>query len=81
MKKIFAEVGFGNETFLSTEIEEGEREYRIPRFLLPAQVSEVYFRLWVFKKVFVLSTLNGFKIRQKDKNTFKAVVGVFGETD
>lgn len=34
MKRIFAEIGFGNETFLSTEIEEGENEYRIPEFIL-----------------------------------------------
>ncbi len=38
-KKVFAEVGIGNETFLSTEYEEGELEYRVPMFAVPATIQ------------------------------------------
>ncbi len=78
MKKIYAEIGFGNDTFLSTEIEEVGREHRIRGFILPEKIKEVYFRLWVFKKVFVLSTLDGFRIKTKDRNKLKMLVGVGG---
>ena len=78
MKKIFAEVGFGNDTFLSTEFEEGESEYRVPGFVLPAKVNELYFRLWIFKRVFVLSTNNGFDTAKKDRSKLKILFGVGG---
>lgn len=79
MKKVFAEIGFGNETFLSTEIEEGVSEYRIPKFILPNKIKSLYFRLWVFKKVFILSTNHGFEIKSKDRNKLKIVFGISGE--
>mgnify|MGYP001571949032 len=44
MKKVFAEIGFGNDTFLSTEFEEGESEYRVPKFVLPNKIHDLYFR-------------------------------------
>ena len=28
MRRVYAEVGIGNESFLSTEIEQGKKEYR-----------------------------------------------------
>lgn len=34
MKKVFAEIGFGNDTFLSTEFEEENSEYRVPKFVM-----------------------------------------------
>ena len=33
MKKIYAEIGIGNKTFLSTEIETDNKEYRIDSFI------------------------------------------------
>lgn len=81
MKKAFTEVGFGNETFLSTEIEEGGREYRIPRFLLPKKIKSCYFRFWIFKKVFIVSTNHGFEIKNKDRNKLKMLFGISGEMD
>jgi hypothetical protein len=77
-KEIFAEVGFGNGSFLSTEIEEGDREYRVIGFLIPKKVEGFYFRFWVFKKVFVVSTLNGFEIINKRKNKLKLLFGIRG---
>lgn len=80
MKKVFAEIGLGNNTFLSTEIEEKDNEYRIPKFIKPQKILDYYFRLWIFKTVLILSTNRGFKIMKKDRNKFKILFGVSGET-
>ena len=79
VKKIFAEIGFGNGTFLSTELEEEGRESRVPKFVLPDKIKELYIRFWVFKKVFVLSSKEGFKTRNKNRNEFKILIGIGGE--
>lgn len=78
MKKVFAEVGIGNGSFLSTEFEEGEDEYRVPKFVWPEKVDDYYFRLWIGKHVFIASTKDGFKVGQKDKNKLKILFGVGG---
>ena len=78
MIKIFAEIGFGNESFLSTEIENGKKEYRINKFVKPNKISGFYIRTWIFRKVFVASTYNVFSINNKDKNKFKFLFGIEG---
>lgn len=79
MKKIFAEIGIGNKTFFSTEIEEGENEYRVPRFVFPSKIKEFYFRFWLFKNVFILSSNYRFEIKKKDRNKLKILLGISGE--
>ena len=79
MKKVFAEIGFGNDTFLSTEFEEGDSEYRIPKFVIPSKIKGFYFRFWIFKNVFILSTNNGFETKKKDRSKLKILFGVSGE--
>jgi len=79
MKKVFAEIGFGNDSFFSTEFEEGEEEYRIPKFVLPKKIKSLYFRFWIFKTVFVLSTNHGFEIKKKDGRKIKVLLGISGE--
>lgn len=79
MKKVFAEIGIGNSSFLSTEFEEGDNEYRIPRFILPCRIVGFYFRFWFLKKVFILSTNHGFEIMNKDRNKLKILFGISGE--
>lgn len=81
MKKVYAEIGFGNDTFLSTEIEEGESEYRIPKFYVPLKIKGFYFRFWIVKKVFIFSTNNGFEITNKDRNKLKIIFGISGEME
>ena len=78
MKNIYTEIGFGNDTFLSTEVEDGESEYRIPRFKLPEKITQIYFRFWVGKKVLVISTFDGFKIQTKNRNKLKILFGIGG---
>lgn len=77
-KKVFAEMGIGNETFFSTEYEEGEREYRVPTFAVPAKIQEFYVRIWVGANVIVLSTKDGIKRRRKNRKEFKVLLGIGG---
>jgi hypothetical protein len=79
MPKVFAEMGIGNESFFSTEIEEGEREYRVPRFVWPEKIAGVYVRIWLGQHVFILSSKEGFVLQKKNRNNFKALLGVSGE--
>lgn len=79
MKKVFAEIGFGNESFLSTEFEEDNKEYRVPKFLKPKKVTDLYLRVWIFKTVFIASTKDGFKTSKKGKNKLKILFGIGGE--
>lgn len=76
--KVYAEAGIGNETFFSTEYEEGENEYRVQKFIKPAHVSSYYIRIWIFKTVYVLSTNDGFEITKKSKRKFKFLFGISG---
>ena len=80
MNKVFTEIGFGNDTFLSTEFEDGDREYRIPGFILPGKIISFYFRFWIFKRVFIFSTNHGFELQTKDRNKLKILFGIGGET-
>jgi len=80
MKKVFAEIGFGNDTFLSTEIEENGGEHRIPKFIIPEKITEWYFRSWLFKRVYVLSTKDGFTVSDKDRKKLKILFGIGGES-
>jgi hypothetical protein len=79
MNKVFTEIGFGNDTVVSTEFEEGNKEYRVPKFILPGRFSSLYFRFWFLKKVFILSTNHGFEIKNKDRNKLKVLFGIGGE--
>ena len=81
MKRIYSEIGFGNKTFLSTEIEENEKEYRKSKFITPNKIDDYYFRLWIFKKVLIISTKDGIKFTQKNKNKFKILFGIGGNNE
>ena len=78
MKKIYAEVGIGNKSFFSTEIEKENKEYRIKKFLIPNHLEEIYIRLWLFKLVLIISFFKGVKLKKKDQPKFKLVLGVGG---
>jgi len=77
-EKIFAEIGFGNENFFSTEIERGEDEKRKKGFLKQKKIKDYYFRLWILKYVFIISLSEGFKLNKKNKNKFKILFGIEG---
>ena len=81
MKKIYAEVGLGNDTFLSTEIEDGINEHRVPGFSVPKNIESCYFRFWILKKVYIFSTNRGFEVKDKDRNKLKILFGISGEVE
>lgn len=76
--KMYAEAGIGNDTFFSTEYENGDREYRISKFIRPAKVEGYYIRVWIFKTVYIFATNEGLKITHKTKNKFKILFGMSG---
>jgi hypothetical protein len=81
MKRTYAEIGFGNETFLSTEIEHGDKEYRLAGFLRPMFPDDYYVRLWIGKKVLIISTKTGIKIKKKERKAFKFLFGIGGNSN
>lgn len=76
--KIFAEFGYGNTTFFNTEIERGKYEHRVPKCIVPKKIEGIYFRFWVWKRVFIVSTNNGFSFAKKDRVKLKILFGVEG---
>lgn len=79
--KVYAEIGLGNETVCSTEYEEGDHEYRVPRFEVPPVVRGYYLRAWIGKRVMILSTNDGLQFRRKDRNKIKLLFGVAGVSE
>lgn len=79
MKKVFAEMGIGNESFFSTEFEEEESEYRVPKFIVPEKIRDFYVRFWIGKIVVILSMRDGFKTKKKDLSKRKILFGIGGE--
>lgn len=75
--KIFTEIGYGNTSFISTEVEIGEYEHRLRGFVRMKLVA-AYFRIWIGKTVVVLSTNNGFEVKNKSKRKFKVLLGFYG---
>ena len=75
--EIFTEIGLGNPSFVSREIEKDGREKRI-KGCVRYRIRGVYLRLWLGYRVIILSTLNGFEIEQKPRRAFKFILGVRG---
>ncbi len=76
--KVYTEIGFGNETFINTELEDNNgNETRQPGFV-SFSLKGIYLRVWAGYKVFVVSTVNGFSITNKPKRKFKFLLGLEG---
>ena len=71
-------MGFGNDSFFSTEFEKGKNEYRIQKLIIPKKINSFYIRIWVFKRVFIISTNHGLEFNKKNKNKFKFLFGISG---
>ena len=76
--KIFAEFGIGNATIFSTEVERGEQEKRVAKFILPPKVDGVYIRIWIYKFVIAISTNRFANWQKKGKIKFKIIFGIEG---
>jgi len=77
--KIFAEIGIGNETFLSTEIEKGKLEHRVNKLIIPPKIESLYIRVWFYKRVYALSTNRFFNTTYKGRVKFKFLFGIEGK--
>ena len=84
--KIYTEYGldFDNNRFgigRSVEIEsEDGKEYRTKEKVV-LKNKRYYVRIWVGKKVFVLSRKKGVELVSKHRHNFKIVLGIQGEED
>ncbi len=77
--KVFSEVGIGNPTFISTEFERDDSsEKRISKFVIPRKINGYYIRIWIGRKVFILSTNRGLNVSKKARKNFKVLFGVQG---
>ncbi len=79
--QIFAEAGFGNLTFFSTEIEKGVREKRIAKFIVPTRIKGVYIRIWLYRYIIAFSTNRLINWQKKHKTKFKCIFGIEGYRD
>jgi hypothetical protein len=79
MKKVYAEIGIGNGSFLSTEFETKRKEYRINKLIMPKKLNEFYIRIWIIKLVIIISFFNGIFFKKKDKCKFKFLIGFGGK--
>ena len=76
--KIFAEFGIGNAAICSTEIERGEQEKRVSKFIVPPKIEGIYLRIWIYKFVIALSTNRLLNWQKKSKVKFKFIFGIEG---
>jgi len=76
MKKYYTEIGIGNSSFISTEIETQLSERRISGIHIRGKFQEIYLRFWIGNRVFILSSKEGFVMRMKDKKKLKMLLGV-----
>jgi hypothetical protein len=74
---IYNEIGIGNDWFLSHEIEIGDTETR-HRGWHPIHLTQIYFRLWIGRRVLILNSKNGLVLQRKSKNRFKLIFGLAG---
>lgn len=79
---LFTKIGFDldNNKFgfgINSEIEHTDYEERLSGFIR-MRVTEVYLRIWLGRRVVVLSLFNGIKTMRKNRLNIKIVVGVAG---
>jgi len=78
MIKIYSEFGIGNSTICSTEIELGQREKRVSKFIIPPKIEGFYIRIWIGKIAFAISTNRLLNYTKKNKIKFKILFGIEG---
>ena len=76
----YVEFGIGNQWLLSTEVEhEDGTEARFPGVLPLGPLQSFYIRIWIGRDVFILSTNEGFVMKTKGRDAFKALLGLSAE--
>ena len=76
--RLYTELGIGNPSFVSTEIEYPDgTEERVVGFR-KMQVENLYFRIWIGYNVYIFPSRSGFNKKIKNRKDFKILVGVEG---
>jgi len=76
--KVYTEIGIGNPTLINTEIEYPDgTEIRKPGFQ-KMKIIDLCFRVWLDRKVYIISTKDGFKIQKNPRTDFKILIGIQG---
>lgn len=79
MARIFTEVGIGNPTFVSTEIEYVDgREERVPG-TVPMKREGFYVRLWIGTSHYAWDTKDGYAFKRRNRKAFKFLFGWYGD--
>jgi hypothetical protein len=74
----YVEFGIGNGNFISTEWEYTDgTEERFQEFR-KIKVNDIYIRIWLGKKMYILSSRDGFKSKLKNSKSFKLLLGISG---
>lgn len=74
----YTELGIGNESFISTEIETEACEVRTNKMLIGKPIS-VYVRIWLGKQVLIFDSKEGIKRQKKTRRCFKLLIGIVSE--
>jgi hypothetical protein len=74
----YSEIGFGNDTFISTEFEVGVKEWREKGWKIK-KVSSLYLRVWIGKIQVILDSREGLKLSKKSKVEVKILFGAKGK--
>ncbi|MBP1041875.1 DUF3977 family protein [Vagococcus sp. BWB3-3] len=73
----YIEFGIGNTWLVRTEFEDDEgNEYEVPGISGSVYPVGYYFRIWIGKRVLILSTNNGVKLTKKNRRTIKLLFGI-----
>lgn len=77
--QVYAEAGFGNKNFLSTEYEDEETEHRQKGFTVHQFIS-AYARIWIGTQVYIIDTQEGIKHQKKRQRKCKLIIGIHSHT-
>ena len=75
---IYCEIGYGNKSIISSEIEDNGLEYRVDKLIINKIVS-LYIRLWIDYRVVIIDSQEGIKRINKDRRCFKLLIGIKSE--
>ncbi len=77
--KQYVEIGIGNTWWVRTEVEHPDGTENEVRGIRPfSRVYGIYFRCWMGKTVWILSSNEGLKMMNKNRRAFKLVFGISG---
>jgi hypothetical protein len=75
----YVEFGLGNRWFVRTETEfEDGTETEHWGFSHLSEIHGLYLRVWIGRRVYIVSSNEGFKMMNKNRRAFKLLFGIAG---